>query len=60
MVGSSGNWATSSAVSPSCVSWIRRWPRTGLANRPPMCLPDPPPPGPLPGASNAHRPAGGL
>eukprot|EP00962_Isochrysis_galbana_P022877 scaffold6857_cov125-Isochrysis_galbana.AAC.9 len=27
-----------------CVSWVRRWPRTGLANRPPLCLPDPPPP----------------
>eukprot|EP00962_Isochrysis_galbana_P055395 scaffold27157_cov152-Isochrysis_galbana.AAC.2 len=29
---------------PLCVSWVRRWPRTGLANRPPLCLPDPPPP----------------
>eukprot|EP00962_Isochrysis_galbana_P030365 scaffold9840_cov139-Isochrysis_galbana.AAC.4 len=25
-----------------CVSWGRRWPRTGLADRPPLCLPTPP------------------
>eukprot|EP00962_Isochrysis_galbana_P045451 scaffold17876_cov132-Isochrysis_galbana.AAC.6 len=44
----------------SCVSWVRRWPRTGLANRPPLCLPDPPPPYPLPRASNALRPVRGV
>eukprot|EP00962_Isochrysis_galbana_P018984 scaffold5506_cov114-Isochrysis_galbana.AAC.5 len=43
-----------------CVSWVRRWPRTGLANRPPLCLPTPLSLYPLPRASNALRPVRGV